>query len=95
MLFGRASQKCVRTPESDGEKKGETMQNQERTNQNKKKSIIITVVSICLVVAVVCGLSLIHISKGKKQLQEKREEWDSFTSAVNQVLNGGVFVAGV
>lgn len=33
--------------------------------------------------------------KGKKQLQEKREEWDSFTSAVNQVLNGGVFVAGV
>lgn len=32
-------------------------------------------------------------SKGRKQLQQKKEEWNSFTTAVNQVLQGGACVA--
>lgn len=32
-----------------------------------------------------------HITnKGKKLLSDKQEEWNSYTNAVNQVLNGGV-----
>lgn len=32
-----------------------------------------------------------HITnKGKKLLSDKKEEWNSYTNAVNQVLNGGV-----
>lgn len=31
--------------------------------------------------------------KGKKLLREKHEEWISYTSAVNKVLNGGISCA--
>ena len=35
-----------------------------------------------------------HItSKGKKILEEKKQEWNSYASAVNKVLNGGVSFA--
>lgn len=37
-----------------------------------------------------------HItSKGRKLLQEKKQEWTAYTSAVNKVLNGGVGYAVV
>ncbi|SHO43159.1 PadR family transcriptional regulator [Anaerocolumna xylanovorans] len=37
-----------------------------------------------------------HItSKGRKLLQEKKQEWAAYTSAVNKVLNGGVSYAAV
>lgn len=29
-------------------------------------------------------------SKGRKFLDDKRKEWDNYSNAVNQVLNGGV-----
>jgi PadR family transcriptional regulator PadR len=34
-------------------------------------------------------------SKGKKLLQEKHQEWITYSSAVNRILNGGVSYATV
>jgi PadR family transcriptional regulator PadR len=31
--------------------------------------------------------------KGKKLLEEKQAEWDTYTGAVNRVLRGGAFIA--
>ena len=34
-------------------------------------------------------------SKGKGMLKEKREEWDSYSSAINRVLQGGADIAAI
>lgn len=34
-------------------------------------------------------------SKGKKLLKEKKEEWNTYSSAVNKVLNGGMSYAAI
>lgn len=34
-------------------------------------------------------------SKGKGMLKEKKEEWDSYSSAINQVLQGGADIAAI